>query len=305
MNAGMDARTVEAVIARRFELPKAPTSVAHVSALKLPIIFTHLQSAEARRRQSMDVPREQSFSFQVPLTSFPWRAWSAGKETTIPAAIAGRAFLFDLSANPTVGIDTPFSTVRFNISQSALDAVADESELPRASGLYCRSLGALDPVMRGLAEALVPVMGTLDGSANLFVEYVALAFHAHVFRTYGNVPAGSAFNRCGLTRTQFRRACEFIEENLDGDLSIAGIANACGLSSSRFAKAFKQTAGSPPHAWLTARRIERAKHLLKETDIELAEIAIACGFVDQSHLTRVFLKRESCSPGRWRRIRQA
>jgi transcriptional regulator GlxA family with amidase domain len=53
------------------------------------------------------------------------------------------------------------------------------------------------------------------------------------------------------------------------------------------------------------RRIERAKELLLDRSVELAEIAVACGFVDQSHLTRAFTKSEGYSPGKWRRLRAA
>ena len=108
----MDPRAIEAVIAERFGLPRAPTLVARVTASKLPVVFTHLRSTEARRRQSMDVPREQSFSFQVPLTPFPWDAWFAGKQRSVSPAIPGNAYLFDPSTNPTVVLKTPFSTVR-------------------------------------------------------------------------------------------------------------------------------------------------------------------------------------------------
>jgi len=111
----MDPRAIEAVIARRFGLPRAPTLVARVAASKLPVVFTHLQSAEARPRRTADVPREQSFSFQVPLTPFPWQAWFAGEEKIVSPAIPGNAYLFDLSNNPTVGLNAPFSTVRLNI----------------------------------------------------------------------------------------------------------------------------------------------------------------------------------------------
>lgn len=297
----MDPRAIEAVIARRFGLPRAPTLVARVAASKLPVVFTHLQSAEARPRRTADVPREQSFSFQVPLTPFPWQAWFAGEEKIVSPAIPGNAYLFDLSNNPTVGLNAPFSTVRLNISQSVLDALADEQGLRRGGGLHARSLGLPDAVMHGLARTIVAAMERPEEVTSLFVEYVALAFHAHVLRTYGNIPLASISNRGGLADWQLRRACEFFEANLDGDPSIADVAPECGLSSSYFAKAFKRATGAPPHAWLSIKRIERAKQLMNETDLELAEIALACGFVDQSHFTRTFVKRQGCSPGRWRR----
>ena len=301
----MDPRAIEAVIAKRFGLPRAPTLVARVAASKLPVVFTHLRSMDARRRQSMDVPREQSFSFQVPLTPFPWDAWFAGKQRSVSPAIPGNAYLFDLSNNPTVGLNTPFSTVRLNISQSALDALAHDRGLRRPSGLRAPSLGYPDPVMHGLAQTLVAAMDEPGEGTSLFADYIALAFHAHVLRTYGNVAVGSVSTRGGLAPWQLRRACDFIEANLDGDPSIADIAAECGLSSSYFAKAFKQATGAPPHAWLSMKRIERAKQLLSETNDELAEIALACGFVDQSHFGRAFLSSEGCSPGRWRRFHQS
>jgi AraC family transcriptional regulator len=299
----MDPRAVEAVIAKRFSLPRAPTLVARVSASKLPVVFTHLRSTEGRYRRTTEVPREQSFSFQVPLAAFPWQAWFAGKEKIVRPATPGNAYLFDLSDNPTVGLSTPFSTVRLNISQSALDALANERGLHKASGLRAPSLGCADAVMHSLAQTLVAAMERSGEATSLFVEYVALAFHAHVLHAYGNVSVAPASNRNGLALWQLRRACEFIEANLDGDPSISDIATECGLSSSHFAKAFKQTTGAPPHAWLSMRRIERAKRLMNETDLRLAEIALGCGFVDQSHFARTFVKREGCSPGRWRRLR--
>lgn len=301
----MDPRAIEAVIAKRFGLPRAPTLVARVAAAKLPIVFTHLRSTEAIRRQSADVPREQSFTFQVPLTPFPWDAWIAGRQRSVPPAIPGNAYLFDLSNNPIVGLNTPFSTVRLNISQSALDALAYERGLRRASGLRAPSLGHPDPVMHGLAQTLVAAMEQPADATTLFVESIALAFHAHVLRIYGNVAVAPPSTRGGLAPWQLRRACDFIEANLEGDPSIADVAAECGLSSSYFAKAFKRATGAPPHAWLSMRRIANAKRLLTDTSLALSEIALATGFVDQSHFTRTFAKTEGSSPGRWRRLQKS
>jgi AraC-like DNA-binding protein len=108
--------------------------------------------------------------------------------------------------------------------------------------------------------------------------------------------------RGGLASWQLRRPREFINANLAGDPSISQVANECGLSSSYFARAFKEATGISPHRWLTKQRVERAKELLKDPRCELADIAQLCGFVDQSHFTRVFSRSEGYSPGRWRRL---
>ena len=68
-----------------------------------------------------------------------------------------------------------------------------------------------------------------------------------------------------------------------------------------FARAFKQSVGTPPHRWLLLQRVLRAKSLLRDADRPLADIAIACGFADQSHFTRVFTHIVGTSPGAWRK----
>ena len=90
---------------------------------------------------------------------------------------------------------------------------------------------------------------------------------------------------------------------LDETVPVAKLAQACQLSPGHFARAFKQATGKPPHQWLTDQRLEKAKKLLVDTELALAEIAISCGFADQSHFTRVFSRSVRSSPGAWRRFR--
>ena len=80
--------------------------------------------------------------------------------------------------------------------------------------------------------------------------------------------------------------------------TLAGVA----LSVAMFAPSSRRT-GAPPHRRLTSRRLARAKELLAATDMTLAEIAIVCGFTDQSYFTQIFARYEGSSPGRWRRER--
>ena len=110
--------------------------------------------------------------------------------------------------------------------------------------------------------------------------------------------------RSGLTTRQLRIAKQIIFENLDGSIPLNNIARECGLSPSRFARAFAISVGRPPHQWLLDQRVDMAHQLLSESDLPLADIAIQCGFADQSHFTRVFSARAGLSPGRWRRVRK-
>ena len=110
--------------------------------------------------------------------------------------------------------------------------------------------------------------------------------------------------RGGLAPWQERRAKERLTADLSGNLSLSELARACRLSPSYFSQAFRQTVGSPPHQWLLTQRLERAKQLLLNTDQSLCEIALATGFADQSHFTRVFSVRIKASPAAWRRAQK-
>jgi AraC-like DNA-binding protein len=108
-----------------------------------------------------------------------------------------------------------------------------------------------------------------------------------------------------LSPRQQLRAYDFIDARLDGELSVAEIARHCSLSPSRFNVAFRNTTGVTPHRWLTERRVDRAKSLLRGGSASLAQIALACGFADQSHFTHVFSAAVGASPGEWRRAATA
>jgi AraC family transcriptional regulator len=111
----------------------------------------------------------------------------------------------------------------------------------------------------------------------------------------------SSFHPGGLARWQARRALAYIEENLGKKMGIPELATLVSLSNSHFSRAFKRSLGLSPMAYVVKRRVERAKLMMISTGEQLAEIALACGFTDQSHLNRSFRRMIGMSPGLWRR----
>ena len=107
----------------------------------------------------------------------------------------------------------------------------------------------------------------------------------------------------GLPRWQVRRARDFLVANLAMNISTADVAAACGLSRCYFISAFRRATGETPHLCLLRYRVRKAKVLL-DGPMSIAEIALTCGFADQSHLTRIFAKHTGISPGAWRRERR-
>lgn len=106
--------------------------------------------------------------------------------------------------------------------------------------------------------------------------------------------------RAGLVRWKLLRVCEFIERNLGDAITVADLANVATLSTGHFSRAFRETVGITPCAFVLERRIARAKTLMMFTQESLSSIAYACGLCDHSHFTRRFTQVVGLSPSRWR-----
>ena len=111
----------------------------------------------------------------------------------------------------------------------------------------------------------------------------------------------SVLERVALSPWQERRAKDLMSSQMDKGLSIARIAAECSLSRSHFSRAFKKNTGLSPRDWFLQMRLDKAKHLLTETQLTISRISLDCGFADQSHFTRVFTRVIGLTPFSWRR----
>jgi AraC family transcriptional regulator len=289
-----------AVLGDRFRLGRPPTILARTSSVS-PIGFTRLKNERARHVLSKDMPTENAFAIHVQLQPSSMDLWIDGKHKPTTTNAPGATFLFDLRSDTVCEIHSSFDNLRFYISQTSLDELAFDQGMRTTTGLVSSAWGSQDKVLSGLANALLDQVERADERSALFIDHVALAFHAHVIETYGNVVLPIRSSPGKLSPWQLRRVLDFIAAHLNDDPSIADLARECALSSGYFSRAFRQTTGVTPHQWLTRRRIEQARQLLLGNGLGLADVALVCGFVDQSHFTRVFTKLEGDSPGRWRR----
>ena len=102
-------------------------------------------------------------------------------------------------------------------------------------------------------------------------------------------------------RWQAERIVTYIETHLDGTITSSELIALTPLSASHFFRTFKITFGKTPLVYIGERRIERARQLMLASDESLAQIALACGLCDQSHLNRLFRRVVGTSPWAWRR----
>jgi len=110
-----------------------------------------------------------------------------------------------------------------------------------------------------------------------------------------------AHKRIHIAPAKLKRVMDFIEANLNESIGLDDLAREADLSVNHFLRVFKLATGETPYHYLRARRLERARQLLTEDAMPLAELALECGFANQAHFTAAFSKEVGISPGRYRR----
>jgi len=155
-----------------------------------------------------------------------------------------------------------------------------------------------DPTLRHIALALRAGVQSGDALDRMYGEGLSTALAAHLLREYGATVLRPKSQYGGLPRAKLVRAVEYIQDQLDADLAVSGIAQAVGMSPFYFTRLFKESTGQSPHQYVVEARVRRAKELLTTGKFTISEAAHHVGFVDQSHLTRHFKRVFGLPPKR-------
>ena len=106
--------------------------------------------------------------------------------------------------------------------------------------------------------------------------------------------------RQGLPRDKLDNVLVYIDASLGESLKVRHLAERVGLSQFHFARMFRRSVGQPPHEYLTQLRMERAKGLLRDTELPLARVATLVGYQTQAHFTGVFHREVGTTPRSYR-----
>lgn len=169
-------------------------------------------------------------------------------------------------------------------------------------------LGATDPLLEQLALSVLQALQQPEPMATaLYVDGLALTIAAQLVRAHSRhtvVPfPGDRFkvrSVKGLSRLR-----DFIEASLDQDLSLETLAREAGISMYALPRAFQQHFGATPHQYVLSRRLLRARALLSDTDLPIAEIALETGFSSQSHLATTFKRCVGVTPNGYRNSQES
>lgn len=288
-------------LAGAFRVRAAPVALSRSLHSGL-LAATEVRDDAPERSISKPIPTENAYLATLHLARYEHHtAWEDGRQYPMTTLLPGDLLIRDLRRDPTVLVDQPHHELHFYIPCSALDSIADNCDARQIDGLqYAPGTPTRDAVVNSLGKSMLAAMALPDQASNLFLDHLLSAVATHLAVSAGGLAPRSRPLRGGLSKVQERRAKEMLSANLHGDLAISELAQACGLSTGHFNRAFQASTGLPPHRWLTRRRIEVAKAYMRETDQPLAVIALDSGFADQSHFTRVFSQAAGMAPSHWR-----
>ena len=155
-----------------------------------------------------------------------------------------------------------------------------------------------DPTLRHIALALRAGIQSGDALDRMYGEALSTALAVHLLREYGAAVLGPKRQYGGLPREKLVRAIEYIQDQLNADLTVSGIAQTVGMSPHHFTRLFKKSTGQSPYEYVIEARVRKAKELLTTGEFTISEAAYHVGFVDQSHLTRHFKRVFGLPPSR-------
>jgi AraC family transcriptional regulator len=223
-----------------------------------------------------------------------------GKSVAIGTARAGVVTIIPAGSSAKWDIPGVVDVIQLYLPHTTLERVAHEADAPISGDLLERT-GHSDPVTSGL---LMSAADVLEGNAvldALFRQRLMDLLATRILAAHTGVPTSFEPTMGGLAPHALRRAIERLRSDSDADVSLAALASDAGLSRFHFCRAFKESTGLSPHAWLRQHRLEQAMNMLRDTDTSIVSVAAQLGYASQTAFTAAFKKLTGETPSDWRR----
>jgi AraC family transcriptional regulator len=158
-----------------------------------------------------------------------------------------------------------------------------------------------DALLEQLGRSLIAEFEQASPPDRVYADSLTHTLIVHLIKKYSGTRVRPHTAKHGLPQRRLAQVVEFIDAHLSDDLSLRLIADVAKMSPSYFLTLFKRSTGLAPHQYLVEQRIEKARSLLIQTKLPIADIATRVGFADQSHLTRLMRRHTGLTPGLVRR----
>lgn len=153
-----------------------------------------------------------------------------------------------------------------------------------------------DPFIEHIGWAIKADIESGGAGGRLFRESLGTALAARLLQRHSRRSLPMRDPQGGLSAWKLKLVISHIEDNLESELSLAEIAQVASVSVSHLKTLFRRSTGTPVHQYILRRRVERAKQLLQDQNLSIAQIAFATGFAHQSHLARHMRKILGVTP---------
>jgi AraC family transcriptional regulator len=215
--------------------------------------------------------------------------------------VTGDALIVSRGRAATWTFDRPLDVLYVFVPTWLLTAAARELGRGRAVDVeIVDSFHVETPALAAMSLLLLEELkqGVQPGQS-LLVDSLAGAMAVQLLRNHGAFDLRDRV-AAPLDDTRLRRVLAYIEEHLAGRLDLDTLAGIALVSRFQFPKMFKRAVGESPHRYVVGRRLDMAARLLSSSSLRIADVAAACGFADQSHMTRLFRSRYQTTPAAYR-----
>lgn len=213
----------------------------------------------------------------------------SGAVTIIPAGSSAR---WDIPGDVDV--------VQLYIPQATLTRIATEAGNGAPAELLERT-GHSDPITSRLLTTAAEALDGSDALDVLFRQQLSDLLATRLLAAHAGAPQAPQRVSGGLPPRVLRRAIERMRSDCDADVSLGALAGDAGLSRFHFCRAFKESTGLSPHAWLRQYRLEQAMAMLLDPSATVLSVAVALGYGSQTAFAAAFKKLTGCTPSEWRR----
>jgi AraC family transcriptional regulator len=276
----------------------------------LPQVFAYGETAGGLALQLrsdpvgvLEVPELRSVVVAIHIGAAAKVSCRRGGESHTGSAVHGDIDIIPARTNSRWEIhDQNDTALILALPPSLLDTVAEEQGFDSRRVEIRNRFQIRDAQLENICWALKAELESNYPSGRLYTDSLAVSVASRLVSTHSSVAQCAAVQNGGLGGRRLKQTLAYIEDNLCEDLSLSSIASITGVSASHFKTLFRESAGVPLHQYVIQRRIERAKDLLMQDKLSIAEIALATGFSHQSHLARHMRRSVGLSPRAMKRL---
>jgi len=223
-----------------------------------------------------------------------------GRSVAIGTFRPGVVIIIPEGSSSRWDIPKPVDVVQLYLPHTMLQRIAREADTASPIDLLERTAHP-DPITSRL---LLSAADSLEGNGaldTLFRHQLIELLATRVLAAHSGSPTNFQPTMGGLAPKTLLRAIERLRSDSDADVSLGALASEAGLSRFHFCRAFKESTGLSPHAWLRQYRLEQAMNMLRDTDESVVSVAAALGYASQTAFAAAFRKLTGETPSDWRR----